>query len=171
MNKIKTVCLTLAMAGLAMHSAEAAKSGKVKVTGKIAQSLDITVTAFNNKNLDLTTDDTALVAMVDETSNSPTGYTVSISTDSSILDPFKAAGEAAFVGQDAGLNDSESLLYAISYNGSAPAFVDGIDPAITDTTALANADPKTLEVTWAGSGEFLPAGNYADTIYLVIAAK
>ena len=169
MKKLTT--LFLAAAALAIMPADAAKSGKVKVSGKIAQTLDISVTAVDNKNLDLTADTTVYVADVTETSNSPTGYTVSITTDSSQVEPFKTDGTTAFIGQDAGLNDSSSLLYTISYDGSAPTFVGGADAGIVDTTALANAEARIIEISYAGSGEFLPAGDYADTIYLEIAAK
>ena len=170
MKKLTT--LFLAAAALAILPVGAATTGNVTVTGSIAQNLAIEVNAVNNSGLDLTVDATVHVANVIETSNSPTGYTVAISTDSSNTPPFEAAGTTALIGQDAGLNDSDSLLYTISYDGTAPSFSNGSDDALVDTVALADGSAtKVLTVSYTGTAVFLPSGNYADTIYLEIAAK
>ena len=134
--------------------------------GTVAQILTVDVVANGNANtLDLISAQTdLLVATVTEKSNSVTGYTITLASANA------AAATATLNGTTGG--NTDNLTYTIEY-GSAPVGLTLGAATVTDTTGktAATGDVKNVTISFDGTGSFLSADTYEDTLTFTIAAK
>jgi hypothetical protein len=163
-NKNTVRLLTVALFVLAVALPTFAASATLDLQGVVAQKLEIAVTpdaAASSLVLDADNSvDGVVVASVKETSNSRTGYTVTVSS--------------LYTGNLQGQDDSShKISYTISYDGttypvSSPA-------TVVDTTGKTqrNGNPKAVKIFYDGtfSGEGPYADTYKDTLTFTIAAK
>ena len=134
--------------------------------GTVPSILSVTVAANGAANtLDLTTAQTdLLVATVTERSNSVSGYIIT-------LDSANATGAVATLNGITGGN-TDTLTYTIGYGGAAVTLVSGA-ATVTDTTGktASTGAVKNVTISFDGTGSFLNADTYEDTLTFTIAAK
>jgi hypothetical protein len=150
---------TIALATMAMSSAFAAQSGTLILKGTVPRLLEITVNPeaiASNLPLD-TTQANTLVAVVNEKSNSKTGYNVSISS--------------ANQGQLVHESEASSVVnYSLRYNGN---LVDlALGETYTYSGAGANNNNRNVNISYTGiDHDLLIEGDYSDTVTFTIAAN
>ncbi len=149
----------LALATMTFGSAFAATTGTLLLRGTVPRLLEITVNAetiATNLPLD-TTQSNTLVAVVNEKSNSKTGYNVSISS----ANLGKLVHEAEV---------SSVVNYSLSYNGNAVDLASG--QTFTYSSAAANNNNRNVNISYTGiDHDLLIEGDYSDTVTFTIAAN
>lgn len=153
--------MLLASAILTLTSTSfAATTGTLLLQGVVAQKISLAVTAESvASTLDLGTSQTDLkVAVVNEKSNSKTGYKVTIS--SANLSKLKRTDGA------------DVLAYTMKYNGSAVALTSVAGTTISNAAASSVNVNKDVSVSYTGvAPELMVEGTYADTVTFTIAAN
>lgn len=153
----------LAFASLAFggNAAVGADTGVITLSGSIGTVNEIVITqteTATNLNV-LEGESDALIATVEESSNSPTGYTIYMNSvnDSNLINTE---------------NGEESTPYTVSYDGSAPMSLTTADSAVKTVASLDGLVTEESEVlinvtpnSEAGSG------TYTDLITVSIAAN
>lgn len=140
-------------------SAFALTTGSIQLQGSVAQVISMTVTAQSIANtLDLTTTQNDLkVATVNESSNSKTGYTMTIA--SANLSKLKRT------------DGPETLSYTMKYNGSVISLASVGGTVITNSSASVVNVNKDVNISYTGaSAATMVQGTYADTVTFTIAA-
>lgn len=158
MSKFKKAFAVLAITALA-NSAMAATSGTLMLRGTVPRLLEITVNdeaIASTLPLD-TTQSGTLVAVINEKSNSVTGYNVSISS----------ANLGALVHET---EVSSSISYTLNYNGNAVDLVNGDSFSYSFPTGANNNRNVTISYTGVPH-EDLIEGDYSDDITFTIAAN
>jgi hypothetical protein len=154
MKKFFTLSLALALT----TSAVAATSGTLLLKGTVPRLLSITVTpetVATNLPLDTTQANTK-VAVVNEKSNSKTGYNVSVSS----------ANQGKLVHESV---TSSSINYTLRYAGQAVNLTAGQQFTYVASAANANRD---VDISYTGvPHENLIEGEYSDTVTFTIAAN
>lgn len=144
---------------MTMTSAFAATTGTLLLKGSVPRLLDITVTpATIASTLPLdTTQANTTVAVINEKSNSNTGYNVSISS--------------ASLGKLVHDTVSSSVInYTLRYNGNAVNLATG--QTFTYSGAGANNNNRTVDISYTGiAHDLLIEGDYSDTVTFTIAAN
>lgn len=141
-------------------SAMAATQGSVILQGTVAKVVSLSVTGIGTYNaLDLSATATDLdVATIDEASNDPSGYTVTLASSNS------GALKNGNIG---------SVNYTAKYAGTSVT-LSSTAQTITNagTTTSTVSASKTLSVSYSGQAlSNLMAGTYSDTLTFTIAAK
>lgn len=151
--------LTLAFASMTLTSAIAATTGSLLLKGSVPRLLDITVTANSTASaLPLNTTQTnTLVAVVNEKSNSNTGYKVSISS----------GNLGKLVHQSVA---SSSINYTLRYNSQSVNLATG--QTFTYSSAAAANNNRNVDISYTGvAHDLLIEGDYSDTVTFTIAAN
>ncbi|MBY0515836.1 MAG: fimbrial protein [Bacteriovoracaceae bacterium] len=150
---------TAVLATLTFTSAFAATSGTLLLKGTVPRLLDITVTAAPiAATLPLNTTQTnTQVAVVNEKSNSKTGYKVSISS--------------ANLGKLVHESVSTSVVnYSLRYNSSSVNLATG--QTFTYSGAGSNNNNRNVDISYTGiAHDLLIEGDYSDTVTFTIAAN
>lgn len=152
----KIFALTLA---LTTTAAFAATSGTLLLKGTVPRSISIEVTAESiAANLPLnTTQNNTKVAVVNEKSNSNTGYKVSVSS----------SNQGKLVHQSVA---SSTVNYTLRYNSNAVNLASG-QTFTYATGGLANVN-RNVDISYTGvPHESLVEGQYSDTVTFTIAAN
>jgi hypothetical protein len=147
--------------GLALttSAAIASTSGTLLLKGTVPRSISILVTAESiAANLPLnTTQSNTKVAVVNEKSNSNTGYKVSVSS----------ANQGKLVHQSV---SSSTVNYTLRYNASSVNLASG-QTFTYATGGLANVN-RNVDISYTGvPHESLVEGQYSDTVTFTIAAN
>ena len=149
---------------IAASAAQAGTTGSVNLSGSIAQSCNISVSAQSiASNLDLTTTSSSTtVANVTENCNDKLGYKVTLTTQNGDT-------TGTFKGASSGNNDT--LNYTVTYNGAAQTF-SGKNVQVTNATArtAAGGVTKALAIAFTGTAS-LNADTYTDTLTLTMTAN
>lgn len=149
--------------------AYAQTTASIVITGTVAPVISVSITPEAiSSNLDLTANITNLkVATVNERSNIPNGYTVSVESANALS---TGTSIPYFEGQNA--TTPETLDYTINYGGSPISLVSGI-ATITDSNARTTGTgvDKDLAISYNGSTHLLAADTYSDTLTFTITAK
>lgn len=157
-RKLKTTLAVLATVAISTH-AMAATTGTLLLKGTVPRLLSIEVNAeaiASTLPLDTTQADT-LVAVVNEKSNSKTGYNVSISSANS--------GELVHES-----DSSSTIAYSLKYDGQTVDLSSG-DNFVHAFPTGANND-RDVEISYTGvPHENLVEGDYTDTVTFTIAAN
>lgn len=149
----------LALATMTMTSAFAATTGTLLLKGTVPRLLDITVTAAPiASTLPLnTTQANTQVAVINEKSNSNTGYKVSISS----------GNLGKLVHQSVA---SSVVNYTLRYNGGSVNLATG--QTFTYAGAGANNNNRNVDISYTGiAHDLLIEGDYTDTVTFTIAAN
>jgi hypothetical protein len=150
--------LTLGLLSLSV-SGFAATTGTLLLRGTVPRLLEISVNAetiASNLPLD-TTQSNTLVAVVNEKSNSKTGYNVSISS----------ANQGKLVHE---IESSSVVNYSLNYNGNNVDLVSG--QTFTYSGAGANNNNRNVTISYTGiDHDLLIEGEYSDTVTFTIAAN
>lgn len=153
--------LFLATALLALSTSSfAATTGTLLLQGVVAQKISVTVTpAAAASTLDLASNQTDLaVASVNESSNSKTGYKVTITS--------------ANLGKLKRTDGPDVFAYSLKYNGSAVSLGTTAGTTITNSSASAVNSNKSVTISYTGAAaETMVEGTYADTVTFSIAAN
>ncbi len=151
--------IAAALALTTITSAFAATSGSLLLKGTVPRLLEITVNAQTiaaTLPLD-TTQANTLVAIVNEKSNSKTGYNVSISS----------ANQGKLVHE---IESSSVVNYSLRYNGNAVNLATG--QTFTYGGAGANNNNRNVDISYTGiAHDLLIEGDYTDTVTFTIAAN
>lgn len=137
-----------------------ATTGTLQLNGVVALEVAIVVnSSVAASNLDLSATQTDLVVgSVDETSNSATGYKISVSSAN--------AGKLLLAG------GNENVAYTFKYDGVAVALSTTAVEAKVVTTAGVVADNSPLSISYTGApASTMTAGAYQDTLSFEIAAN
>lgn len=153
--------------------ASAAGSDSITIQGSQAAVNDISIASQSGyNNLDLTSGETAkTVAIVNEKSNDPDGYTVTLQS-ANALDA--ESSQAHLKGANG--SNSTTVNYSIKYGpggSEADVTLNGTGAAVvTDANSNtgSSGSDKNLKVTLSGSA-WRPADTYSDTLTVTIAAK
>lgn len=135
--------------------------GVITLSGSIGVINEIVITQNEiATNLNIAEgEDAALVATVEESSNSPTGYTIYMNS----------VNNSNLINTE---NDAESVSYTIAYDGAAPVALSTSDLAVKTVGALGGLVTDESEVVLALVGDStVGSGNYTDTITVSIAAN
>ncbi len=155
---MKTFLLTTLMA-LTVTSAFAATSGTLLLKGTVPRLLDITVTpesVASTLPLD-TTQSNTLVAVINEKSNSNTGYKLSISS----------ANQGKLIHQSV---SSSVVNYTLRYAAQSVNLATG--QTFTYSGAAANNNNRNVDMSYTGvASDLLIEGDYTDTVTFTIAAN
>jgi hypothetical protein len=149
----------LTLAVMTTGSAMAATTGTLLLRGTVPRLLEITVSPeaiASTLPLD-TTQSNTLVAVVNEKSNSKTGYNVSISS--------------ANLGKLVHESETSSVVnYNLSYDGNAVDLAAG--DVFTYSGAGANNNNRNVNISYTGiDHDLLIEGDYSDTVTFTIAAN
>lgn len=158
MSKIKKLIALFAMTALSV-SAMAATTGTLMLRGTVPRLLEITVNdeaIASTLPLD-TTQSGTLVAVINEKSNSATGYNVSITS----------ANLGALVHET---EVSSSISYSLNYNGNAVDLANGDSFSYSFPTGANNNRNVTISYTGVPH-EDLVEGDYSDDVTFTIAAN
>lgn len=151
--------LALALVTMTFGSAFAATTGTLLLRGTVPRLLEITVNAqtiASTLPLD-TTQSNTLVAVVNEKSNSKTGYNVAISS----------ANQGKLVHESV---SSSVVNYSLRYNGSVVNLAAG--QTFTYSSAGANNNNRNVDISYTGiAHDLLIEGDYSDTVTFTIAAN
>lgn len=160
-NSLITAFLAYSSLALSGNAAIGADTGVITLSGSIGIVNEIVITqteAATNLNI-LDGEADALIATVEESSNSPTGYTIFMNS----------VNDSELVNSE---NDADSSSYTISYDGGAPVSLTTSDTAMKTVGLLGGLTTDESEVlinvaanTEAGSGTF------TDLITVSIAAN
>lgn len=150
------ILITLSLSPLA----HAGSTGQINLSGTVDAVNDIVVSASGNLNLNILGGETGKnVASVAETSNSGTGYNVTISSQNGGM--LKNLANASY-----------GTAYQLSYNGGSyaqpgtgSAVVKNVPSLSAKTTATSQVMVKVTALPNA------PAGDYADVLTITIAAN
>ncbi len=149
----------LALATLTLGQAFAATSGTLLLRGTVPRLLEITVSPepiASTLPLD-TTQANTLVAVVNEKSNSKTGYSVSVSS----------ANQGKLVHE---IESSSVVNYNLRYNGNAVDLVNG--QSFSYSGAGANNNNRNVDISYTGiDHDLLIEGDYSDTVTFTISAN
>ena len=149
----------IALATMTMTSAFAATTGTLLLKGSVPRLFDITVTpAPIASTLPLnTTQANTAVAVINEKSNSNTGYNVSISS----------ANLGQLVHDTVG---TSVINYSLRYNGGSVNLATG--QTFTYSGAGANNNNRNVDISYTGiAHDLLIEGDYSDTVTFTIAAN
>ena len=141
-------------------SAYSATTSSILLKSTVPKKVAITVTPVSIASaLDLSTSQSDLkVATVNESSNSKTGYKVTIT--SSNLGKLKRT------------DGSEVFSYSLKYGGSAVGLSTASGSVFTSTAASVISTNKDLNVSYSGSApESMIEGSYQDTLTINIASN
>lgn len=157
LSTFKTLAITTVLATLSSQSF-AALSGTLLLKGNVPAVLAISVDAeaiASSLPLDTTQTDT-LVAVVNEKSNSTSGYKVSISSDN--------AGKLVHESESA-----STITYSLSYDGQSVDLANGDE--FTYGSAPVDVD-RDVTISYTGKEHTeLFEGDYSDTVTFSIAAN
>ena len=166
----RTFFAILGMVAALAGSSFAATQAAFVLQGSIGGDASLTVTPQSGYNaLDLTVDQSAdlLIAIVNEQSNYPHGYTVTLA--STMAETRGGGTQAMLVG---GLGNSDTLDYFIKYGGVSVILSEGSALVTEDKHKTHKGGVnKNLTITYAASGKNLSADTYSDTLTLTVAAK
>lgn len=161
----KPIAILVALMAAAATSL-AATQGSIVLKGTVPPTTDITVTPETGyDNLPLTTGASdQKVATVNEKTNIPRGYTVTLSSlnagtsNQAVLKPADGA-------------NTDAVNYSLRYGGVAVTLASG-QAVVTDANGRTgvNGTDKDLNVTFVAS-PWLAADTYTDTLTLTIAVK
>lgn len=144
----------------------AATTGNLIISGTVPEILEVTViAAAGSTALDLTQNITDLhVGDIVEKSNVVAGYTVTISSANA------ATGDPHFKGANS--SNTDTLGYTLKYNGSPVSFT-GNSALISDVNSKTATTGSTgsLNLSYDGTGNFLNADTYSDTLTFTITSK
>lgn len=158
MSKFKTALAILTTAAIST-SAFAATTGTLLLKGTVPRLLELTVNAeavAATLPLD-TTQSGTLVAVINEKSNSKTGYNVSVSS----------ANQGQLVHES---DASSTIAYSLDYNGNGVDLVNGETFTYSFPTGANNN--RDVEISYTGvPHENLIEGDYTDTVTFTIAAN
>ena len=162
MNKgFITGFLAFASLALGSHAAMGADTGVITLSGSIGTVNEIVITqteAATNLNV-LEGESGALIATVEESSNSPTGYTIFMNSvnDSNLINTE---------------NGDESTAYTVSYDGGAPLSLTTADSAVKTVASLDGlvTDESEVLINVTPNSE-AGSGTYTDLITVSIAAN
>lgn len=152
---MKNLWLALSVVTLS-SSAFAGTSATLLLKGSVPAVLNIQVTPEPAATaLDLTsTQSNTKVAVVQEKSNSSSGYNVTISSQN--LGVLK--------------NNAHSFVYSLAYDGTVLNLASPVVQTHSDSSAV--AVNKNVTISYTGKpAEQLVAGNYTDTVTFTIAAN
>jgi hypothetical protein len=156
---VKKAILT-AIVLLASATTFAASSGELTISGTVSAVNDIIITpkaAATALNI-IGGESAKSVATVSETSNSVTGYTISM----------RSANGGLLVNLD---NDTKSTSYQVSYNGGDYLSLSTVDQPVKSTSTselVTESSDVSVNVSAYGTA---PAGTYEDVITISIAAN
>ena len=149
----------------------AATTGAVTPKGTVPAILEVTVTPTTGfDSLDLTAAVNNLeIAQVNERTNNKAGYTVTVDSTNGVADSL-ASGR--FKSGTDPLGNTDTLDYTVTYGGSAAPLSNG-SGTVTNTTSKTTGTGVTnsVQITYDGTGSFLIADSYEDTLTFTIAAK
>lgn len=164
---LKALVFTSLFLAVSTVSGFAATTGNIALSGTVSSILEITITPdAGNASLPLTTDVTdRAVASVNERTNNRLGYTVTLTATNAVA----SSGSSALKGAVS----TDSLPYTIKYGGSAVSFDASKNCVVSNVNAKTTSagTDKAVTISFSGSGYFLDADTYSDTLTLTIAAK
>lgn len=157
MNKLFTALLLLVSVTVL-----AAPTGTLNLSGTVAaiNSLVVTPNGTNNTTLNIATGVTNLnVASVQETSNDPLGYKITLQSSN-----------AGFL--QLSTNAAIKTAYQVSYNGAAAITPTATAQVVKSVASLTQQTTATSAVTVTSSPLANPlAGTYSDTLTIAIVAN
>lgn len=149
----------------------AATTGAVTPKGTVPAILEVSVTpTVGFDNLDLTVAAVDLeIAQVNERTNNKGGYTVTVDSTNGVADSL-ASGR--FISSTDPVSNTDTLDYTLKYGGTTATLANG-SGTVTDATGKTTGTGVTnsVQISYDGSGSFLTADSYEDTLTFTIAAK
>ena len=160
-KSITTAFLAFASLALGGHAAFGADTGVITLSGSIGIVNEIVITqteTATNLNV-LEGEADAVIATVEESSNSPTGYTIFMNS----------VNNSNLINSE---NAEESTSYTVSYDGGAPVSLTTADAAVKTVAALDGLvkDESAVLINVAANSE-AGSGAYTDLITVSIAAN